>query len=199
MNHWLHSTSLICQTGGYSYFYSYSILIARAVPDWQLKLWIYRDPHCGYHMCGYGFICRYGLVPSIIFVITDGSSNNRHKTILAAKALHSTGVMVFSIGIDGAQRPELEGIASDPSLVYQISDYSKLSSLQDIIADETCLSKCLNCLSLFCLTLFPIPLLWWFQLPPCMENKLWQDLFIVDFKLIAPLNYKNEISKHAKS
>ena len=103
------------------------------------------------------FICSYGLVPSILFVITDWSSNNSHKTILAAKALHSTGVMVFSIGIDGAQRPELEGIASDPSLVYQINEYSKLSSLQDIIADES--SKCLNCLSLFCLTLFPIPLL----------------------------------------
>lgn len=53
--------------------------------------------------------------------------------------------MVISIGIKGARQEELVNIASDPSLVYQMRDYSQLDSqlanLQSIIREESCFGR----------------------------------------------------------
>ena len=74
----------------------------------------------------------------MLFVITDGQSNNPTLTADAAKKLHDQGISVFAIGVAGAKQAELQKIASDPKLVYSYTNFDKLTELQDIFALETC-------------------------------------------------------------
>lgn len=77
----------------------------------------------------------------MLFVITDGASNDKVKTAAAAKALHKRGINVFSIGVSGAQKDELEDMASDPKYVYEYTDFSKLTELQNTFLRQTCEGK----------------------------------------------------------
>lgn len=77
-------------------------------------------------------------MPQMLFVITDGKSDNPPKTATAAKALHDDGVTVFAIGVAGAKQTELEDMASDKKFIYTYNDFSKLAQLQETFAKETC-------------------------------------------------------------
>jgi len=77
-------------------------------------------------------------VPNILFVITDGASNNRQQTINSAQSLHARGITVFAVGIGGAKRDELEGIASDKSYVYDVTDFSRLAQIQQTFNKKAC-------------------------------------------------------------
>ena len=81
--------------------------------------------------------------PRVVVVITDGRSNVDEKlTLPAAAALHDDGVVVFAVGIGRNQIrvEELEGIASDPSLVSMIGGFNvvELRGLQSTISVEAC-------------------------------------------------------------
>ena len=64
-------------------------------------------------------------VPRVAIVFTDGQSSSPNLTIQAAQAVHSTGIVVYSFGIgDGVNNNELKAIASSPSNVFVIANFS---------------------------------------------------------------------------
>lgn len=65
-------------------------------------------------------------VPHISILITDGRSQNKTATSIAAEELHNSGTFeqVYSVGIGSKRidKNELKDIASDPSLAYTLTD-----------------------------------------------------------------------------
>lgn len=82
-------------------------------------------------------------VPRIAIVITDGHSNSYSATLTAATAVHNAGIIVFAIGIAGANQNELNAIASQASYVAFLSTFNvaQLSALQISISQESCIGK----------------------------------------------------------
>ena len=82
-------------------------------------------------------------VPRVGIVITDGQSTNPSATLTAANNVHNAGIIVFAIGIAGANQNELNAIASQSSYVSFLSSFSLtlLNSLQYTISQESCVSK----------------------------------------------------------
>ena len=82
-------------------------------------------------------------IPRVAIVITDGYSNSYSATVTAAKALHNAGIIVFAVGIAGANQDELNAIASQASYVSFISSFNvaQLSALQISISQEACVGK----------------------------------------------------------
>ncbi|XP_019848636.1 PREDICTED: phosphatidylinositol phosphatase PTPRQ-like [Amphimedon queenslandica] len=82
-------------------------------------------------------------VPRVGIVITDGQSTNPSATLTAATNVHNAGIIVFAIGIAGANQNELNAIASQPSYVSFISSFSLalLNSLQYTISQESCVAS----------------------------------------------------------
>ena len=82
-------------------------------------------------------------VPRVGIVITDGQSTNPSNTIIAANNVHNAGIIVFAVGIAGANQNELNAIASQPSYVSFLSSFSLtlLNSLQFTISQESCVGK----------------------------------------------------------
>ena len=82
-------------------------------------------------------------IPRITIVITDGKSKSFSATVTAAQQLHSAGIIVFAVGIAGANLVELDAIASDPAYVSFISsfDANLLANLQVTISNEACVGK----------------------------------------------------------
>ena len=82
-------------------------------------------------------------IPRITIVITDGRSDSSSETVSAAQQLHNDGIIVFAIGIHGANIDELNAIASDLAYVSFISsfDANLLANLQVTISNEACVGK----------------------------------------------------------
>lgn len=77
-------------------------------------------------------------VPKLLFIITDGESNDPAKTALSAKELHDLGITVFAIGVGGAKQTDLLKMASNASLIYTYNDFNKLAELQDTFIKRSC-------------------------------------------------------------
>ena len=64
-------------------------------------------------------------IPRIVILLTDGQSNEPTLTAQAAPRVHNDNIEVYSVGIgSGINEAELHIIASDPSYVYLITDFS---------------------------------------------------------------------------
>ena len=64
-------------------------------------------------------------IPRVVILLTDGRSNNPTLTAQAATRVHNDNIEVYSVGIgSGINEAELHIIASDPSYVYLITDFS---------------------------------------------------------------------------
>lgn len=80
--------------------------------------------------------------PKILIVMTDGQSTDPYETVKAANAIHNQGVKTFSIGIgNGVDQSELQTIATDSSMVFNVADFNALSTIQKSLTDTTCKSK----------------------------------------------------------
>ena len=80
----------------------------------------------------------------VAIVITDGRSSNSSATLLAAAALHASNTFdVYSVGVDGADLTELQGIASSPDFVFFTNSFNStgLQQLQDRILPQLCISE----------------------------------------------------------
>ena len=80
----------------------------------------------------------------VAVIITDGESNNQTATLSAAAALHTSNIFdVYAVGVDGANLPELHGIASNPDFVLFTSSFNStgLQQLQNRIMPQLCGSK----------------------------------------------------------
>ncbi|XP_046373382.2 SCO-spondin-like isoform X11 [Haliotis rufescens] len=86
--------------------------------------------------------------PKIMIVITDSLSDNQAATITAANNARAAGITIYVIGIEASVtgsaslldnfRQELQQIASAPSIVTRISDYSLLTNSLGNLPNAIC-------------------------------------------------------------
>ena len=78
-------------------------------------------------------------------LLTDGQSNDPSDTIQAANIVHSSGIIMYTIGIGNVNLAELETIATHPSADYSflISSFaaSRFNQLLLPLVSQTCTSK----------------------------------------------------------
>ncbi|CAL8354360.1 unnamed protein product, partial [Arctogadus glacialis] len=76
-------------------------------------------------------------VPQILMVITDGEATDPDKLKGPAEALREKGVVVYSIGVKGANQKELETISGNPTRVFFVDNFIDLDTLSKEICIDT--------------------------------------------------------------
>ncbi|KAF3838900.1 hypothetical protein F7725_010668, partial [Dissostichus mawsoni] len=75
-------------------------------------------------------------VPQILMVITDGDATDRHSLVAPSVALREHGISVFSIGVEGANKKQLEIMAGhDSSKVFYVDSFKALEICEKQQAD----------------------------------------------------------------
>ena len=77
----------------------------------------------------------------VAIIITDGHSNNPSATSSAAAGLHASNIFdIYAVGVGGADRNELEIIASDLEFVFFTSSFDNtgLQQLLDTLLQQLC-------------------------------------------------------------
>ncbi|KAL0985324.1 hypothetical protein UPYG_G00155490 [Umbra pygmaea] len=77
-------------------------------------------------------------VPQWLMVITDGEATDPDDLAAPAKMLRDNGIVVFSIGVVGAKKEELEIMAGDPTKVFFVDQFEELDTLHKNISHEFC-------------------------------------------------------------
>lgn len=78
-------------------------------------------------------------VPQILMVITDGDATDRNSLVEPSLALRENGISVFSIGVEGANRTQLEIMAGqDTSKVFYVDNFEALETLYKNITLVLC-------------------------------------------------------------
>ena len=87
-------------------------------------------------------------VPQILMVITDGEATDPHHLMAPSEALRKKGISVFSIGVEGANKAELEIMAGEPSRVFFVDHFDALETLYKNVSSALCNTAIPgNCLS----------------------------------------------------
>ena len=89
----------------------------------------------------------------VAIIITDGKSSNRQRTLSAATALHDLNIFdIYAVGVDGADKIELEKIASIPEYVFFTNsfDNSALQSLLNSVLNRLCTPNSKHKIDSFC-------------------------------------------------
>ncbi|XP_039886863.1 collagen alpha-6(VI) chain-like isoform X3 [Simochromis diagramma] len=78
-------------------------------------------------------------VPQILMVITDGDATDPHSLNEPSAALRNKGVTVFSIGVEGANKKQLEVMAGqDKARVFYVDNFDALEKLYKNITQVLC-------------------------------------------------------------
>lgn len=78
-------------------------------------------------------------VPQILMVITDGDATDHNSLVAPSVALRKKGVSVFSIGVEGANKTQLEIMAGhESSRVFYVDNFSALEKLYKNITQVLC-------------------------------------------------------------
>ncbi|TNN51746.1 Collagen alpha-6(VI) chain [Liparis tanakae] len=78
-------------------------------------------------------------VPQILVVITDGDATDRNSLLPPSVALQDKGISVFSIGVEGANRTQLEIMSGhDTSRVFYVDNFDALETLYTNISHVLC-------------------------------------------------------------
>lgn len=78
-------------------------------------------------------------VPQILMVITDGEATDPNNLEVPSLALRDKGISVFSIGVEGADRAELEIMAGgEASRVFFVDNFDALENLHKNISHVLC-------------------------------------------------------------
>uniref|UniRef100_A0A667HHK2 Collagen alpha-5(VI) chain n=1 Tax=Lynx canadensis TaxID=61383 RepID=A0A667HHK2_LYNCA len=82
-------------------------------------------------------------VKKFLILITDGEAQDSVRE--PAKALRDSGVIIFSVGVYGANRMELEEISGDGKLVFQVEKFDDLNAIENELIFRVCaLHDCKN-------------------------------------------------------
>ncbi|KAM3873541.1 LOW QUALITY PROTEIN: collagen alpha-6(VI) chain [Diretmus argenteus] len=82
---------------------------------------------------------RASRVPQILMVITDGDATDRNKLVAPSVALRENGISVFSIGVEGAIKSQLETMAGgDLSRVFFVDNFEALETLYVNMSHAIC-------------------------------------------------------------
>ncbi|KAI0232634.1 hypothetical protein LSAT2_017058, partial [Lamellibrachia satsuma] len=81
-------------------------------------------------------------VTQIAILLTDGKSNLQSSdTIPNAQLAADAGFEIFTIGVGAdIDRTEIEGVATNPAFVYDVTDFRALSGVTNEIIDMTCIA-----------------------------------------------------------
>lgn len=78
-------------------------------------------------------------VPQILMVITDGDATDPHNLAAPSMALRNNGVNVISIGVEGANKTQLDTMAGgDQSKVFFVDNFDALENLYKNISHALC-------------------------------------------------------------
>ncbi|KAG8010914.1 Collagen alpha-6(VI) chain [Nibea albiflora] len=78
-------------------------------------------------------------VPQILMVITDGDATDPNNLVAPSVALRDHGISVFSIGVEGANRAQLEIMSGhDTSKVFYVDNFDALETLYKNITHVLC-------------------------------------------------------------
>ncbi|XP_034144568.1 collagen alpha-6(VI) chain isoform X3 [Esox lucius] len=77
-------------------------------------------------------------VPQWLMVITDGEATDPENLRQPAEKLREDGILVFSVGVVGANKEELEIMAGDPARVFFVNTFHELETLHKNISFEFC-------------------------------------------------------------
>ncbi|KAF0032046.1 hypothetical protein F2P81_016601 [Scophthalmus maximus] len=78
-------------------------------------------------------------VPQILMVITDGDATDPNNLAAPSVALRDKGISVFSIGVEGANREQLDTMAGhDTSKVFYVDNFDALETLYKNISQVLC-------------------------------------------------------------
>ncbi|XP_030278177.1 collagen alpha-6(VI) chain-like [Sparus aurata] len=78
-------------------------------------------------------------VPQILMVITDGDATDRSSLVAPSVALRDNGISVFSIGVEGANKTQLEVMAGgDKSKVFYVDNFEALEYLYKTVTHVLC-------------------------------------------------------------
>jgi len=77
-------------------------------------------------------------VAKLVIVLTDGASDSTSRTKAAAIAARNANIAFYSIGVGRARASELENIAGSKDAVSHVTDFSKLTDIQNSIQVQTC-------------------------------------------------------------
>ncbi|XP_053554835.1 collagen alpha-3(VI) chain isoform X3 [Bombina bombina] len=72
-------------------------------------------------------------IPQLLVVLLAGKSSDNID--VATRELINSGVLTFCVGVKNADKEELETIAFNPAMVYEMDDFSALSGLSQQIID----------------------------------------------------------------
>ncbi|XP_041962560.1 collagen alpha-6(VI) chain-like isoform X2 [Alosa sapidissima] len=75
-------------------------------------------------------------IPRILILITDGKSDDPVEE--PAKVLREQGVIIYTIGVRGADEKQLEDISGDPLNVFPVNDFDGLFRIKDRIVQNMC-------------------------------------------------------------
>lgn len=79
-------------------------------------------------------------VPQILMVITDGEATDPYDLDAPAKALRGKDITILSIGVEGANRAELETMTGGiPDRVFYVDNFNALETLYKNITDALCI------------------------------------------------------------
>ncbi|XP_011383332.1 collagen alpha-5(VI) chain [Pteropus vampyrus] len=78
---------------------------------------------------------RFG-VKKFLILITDGEAQDSVRD--PARALRDKGVIIFSVGVYGANRTQLEEISGDGSLVFQVEKFDHLKAIESKLIFRVC-------------------------------------------------------------
>uniref|UniRef100_A0A452STM3 Collagen alpha-5(VI) chain n=1 Tax=Ursus americanus TaxID=9643 RepID=A0A452STM3_URSAM len=82
-------------------------------------------------------------VKKFLILITDGEAQDAVRD--PAKALRDKGVVIFSVGVYGANRTQLEEISGDGNLVFQVENFDDLKTIESKLIFRVCtLHDCKN-------------------------------------------------------
>ncbi|XP_070692202.1 collagen alpha-6(VI) chain [Pempheris klunzingeri] len=78
-------------------------------------------------------------VPQILMVITDGDATDRNNLVAPSEALRDKDISVFSIGVEGANRTQLEIMSGhETSRVFYVDNFDALETLYKNITHVLC-------------------------------------------------------------
>ncbi|XP_061170096.1 cartilage matrix protein-like [Saccostrea echinata] len=79
---------------------------------------------------------------NILFLLTNGQSQNHTVTLLGAQKLKDAGVRIYAIGVGGhVRKSELQDIASDSGHVFMVDSFADLSSIHSLVQRTYCESN----------------------------------------------------------
>ncbi|XP_027955031.1 collagen alpha-5(VI) chain [Eumetopias jubatus] len=83
------------------------------------------------------------MVKKFLILITDGEAQDPVRE--PAKALRDKGVVIFSVGVFGANRTQLEEISGDGNLVFHVENFDDLKTIESKLIFRVCaLHDCKN-------------------------------------------------------